>query len=336
MTIGLRSRGNGSARLLAVTTRMSRRAEMVVFVALTFAIAWPLLRWSVRGGDFELLAGIAMCAPGAVGLVLAWTLRREGPGAARVGVGSVLAWPVAFLAPPLVIGAVGLLAQRFGAFELHRDFHLALPYVGQASGARVLWKLGLFVLILHGSYVLPAVAEDLTARRGLRSRGLIRLVAWSVPMAVAHIAGDFGEELGWRGFLLRRWEDRPRAGVALSSVVWSLFHLLWAIELARTRGVASASLFLAAIALLGVPMAALYRWGRSVWPCAVAHGGLDAWGAILLGSALDPSFPSYGSVEGGWSNPYGVAVFAALAAATWRRATRPAAGMGRREAAGSG
>ncbi len=44
---------------------------------------------------------------------------------------------------------------------------------------------------------------------------------------VTHGAGDFGEELGWRGYLLRRWEDRPHAAVWISSSGWGLFHLPW-------------------------------------------------------------------------------------------------------------
>ncbi len=302
--------------------RASPGLEILAFAVLTFGIGWPLLARAAQGDDPQLLSGIAMCVPGAVGLLLAWITRREGPGAARVGVGSVLAWPVAFVAPPLVVAAVAWVAARFGALEVHRDFRIALPYAGEASGARALGKCAVFIIILHGCYVLPAVVEDRAARLRPLSRGLVRLVAWSVPMALAHIAGDFGEELGWRGYLLRRWENRPRIAVAISSLAWALFHLPWALDIGRTRGATSATLFLFAIALLGVPMAALYRWGRSVWTCAIAHGAFDFWGALVLGSALDPSPPSYGHVAGAWANLYGLAVFSVLAALTWRSATR--------------
>ena len=139
-------------------------------------------------------------------------------------------------------------------------------------------------------------------------------------MAVAHISGEFGEELGWRGYLVRRWEDRPVVAVLVSSVAWSLFHLPWAIAIGHLDGAPRALTFLVSLTLLGVPMAALYRWGRSVWPCAIAHGGLDAWGAVLLGTPLFPQVPSYGHVPGGWASAPGIAVFTLVAVLSWRAA----------------
>jgi membrane protease YdiL (CAAX protease family) len=280
------------------------------------------LWWSTHGGDLELLAVIAMCVPGGVGLVLSWAMRREGPSAARVGLGSIAAWPIAFLAPPLMAAAIALLAARLGALVRTADYWIDLPYVGAATGLRVLAKVLLFMFILHGTYVLPAVVEDRTERIRALPRGALRVATWTIPMVVGHIAGDFGEELGWRGFLVRRWEDRPRVAVVLSSVAWSLFHTPWAVDIARTSGTPRALLFLVGIALLGVPMAALYRWGRSVWPCAIAHGGFDMWTSMLLGNTVTLSLPTYSHVTGGNFGVTGVAVFALIAVVAWPFATR--------------
>jgi len=264
-----------------------------------------------------------MCVPGGVGLALSWATRREGPSAARVGVGSIAAWPIAFLAPPLLAAAVALLAERLGALVRTADFRLDFPYVGAATGLRVLAKVFPFMFIMHGTYVLPAVVEDRTEHLRALPRGALRVATWTIPTIVNHIAGDFGEELGWRGYLVRRWEDRPRVAAVISSVAWSLFHAPWAVDVARTSGKPRAILFLVGIALLGVPMAALYRWGRSVWPCAIAHGGFDMWSNLVLGSTLSPSWPVFSHVTGGNFGVIAVAVFAVMAVATWPFATRP-------------
>ena len=141
-----------------------RLFETSAFLLVTFAVAWPMLARSLGAGDFEGLVGLAMCVPGGVGLLLALVVRREGPAAARVGVGVPWAWVVAFLAPLALIGAVALLAAGVGAFELHPDFEIALPYVGSARGLPALSKLALFLLVLHATFVLPAVLEDRTRR----------------------------------------------------------------------------------------------------------------------------------------------------------------------------
>jgi membrane protease YdiL (CAAX protease family) len=304
--------------------RAPRTVETAVFVVSTCVLAWPLLALSTHGGDFEMLAGIAMCIPGAMGLALGWGMRREGPSAARIGVGAIAAWPLAFVSPPLLTAAVALMASRLGAFAIASDFRINLPYVGSAVGSRVLTKAALFLLLVHGTYLLPAIVEQRIGRLRASARGAVRVASWVVPMWLAHIAGDFGEELGWRGYLVRRWEDKPRVAVLISSLSWSVFHLPWALDVARVAGGPKAILFLGGIALLGVPMAALYRVGRSVWSCAIAHGGLNLWAGIVLGSSVEPSLPGYSHVRGGEFGAIGVAVLALLAVLTWRTASRAA------------
>ena len=37
--------------------------------------------------------------------------------------------------------------------------------------------------------------------------------------------GELGEELGWRGYLVRRWIHRPLVAMAITVPVWASFHL---------------------------------------------------------------------------------------------------------------
>ena len=111
--------------------------------------------------------------------------------------------------------------------------------------------------------------------------------AASIPIAltvgtVLSCVSAFGEELGWRGYMLPRLHQAevPAADVG-SGVIWCLWHIpliLWGGYAAGPDPVLSVFLFVATV----MPVALIYaRWrmaSGSVWPCVIAHG---AWNVII-------------------------------------------------------
>jgi len=109
-----------------------------------------------------------------------------------------------------------------------------------------------------------------------------------VPTFLTHtfLPGNLGEEVGWRGYLVRRWAGRPLVAAAITIPVWAGFHLPVIFSSAQKGHPALNAIFLLSIAAAAAPFAAFYLWGRSVWPCAVLHFSWYMWNPLLLGDVL--------------------------------------------------
>ena len=114
------------------------------------------------------------------------------------------------------------------------------------------------------------------------ARFLYRLVlASTIGVPVSALAA-FGEELGWRGYMLTRLVDAqlPRP-VLLSGLIWGLWHvplILTGQYAAGPHPSLSALVFVLSI----VPFAYFAAWMRlrsgSIWPAVAAHA---AWNSII-------------------------------------------------------
>ena len=94
----------------------------------------------------------------------------------------------------------------------------------------------------------------------------------------------FGEELGWRGMLFPTLCERmsQRAAVLVSGVIWGLWHAP-VIAMGHNYGMGYAGFPIAGIltmivacTALGSMMCYLRMKTGSVWPCALAHGAVNA------------------------------------------------------------
>lgn len=96
----------------------------------------------------------------------------------------------------------------------------------------------------------------------------------------------FGEEVGWRGYLLPRVAGGPRSvrAVLTVAIVWAVWHVpLFAFSPGMSAmGIAGAAGWLSSIVAGSLLTAELYAASRSILVVALFHGTLD----ILIGSPV--------------------------------------------------
>jgi membrane protease YdiL (CAAX protease family) len=119
-----------------------------------------------------------------------------------------------------------------------------------------------------------------TNRASLARLNLAETLGWIAVFFINHgalvnfhfrLPGELGEEIGWRGFLVRRWMDRPLIAAMISMPVWALFHLPVILLPHRPSDLTQNISLLAANGLMGAVALQLYLWARSIWPSVALH-----------------------------------------------------------------
>ncbi|GAA4767966.1 CPBP family intramembrane glutamic endopeptidase [Microbacterium gilvum] len=242
----------------------------VVSAGLAWIVALPLwLGDGIASPVFGLVAPAMMYTPLVATLVVVLALRSPAVGRLRAlgvwplrPVGRTIGFAVAaVLIPPLIVVGAALLAGALGLVEL--------DLVGFSGYAQTLAASGVDVADLPVP-VSVLVVSQLAA----------------VPLgAVVNVVFAFGEEIGWRGWLLPAL--RPLGvwpALLLSGAFWGLWHaplILLGYNFGRPD-LAGVLLMTGACVAWGV----LLGWTRlrtgSVWPAVFAHGALNAAGASVL------------------------------------------------------
>jgi len=221
--------------------------------------------------------------------------------------------PAMMYTPALAVLVVALLQrQRGGAFSRSLGLWPLRP-VGRVLGLTVVGIVGTPLLIAAGIFVAAAVGWvhlDLAHLSGFRAMlraaagdaadaapvqllAVVQLVA--IPFgAVVNGLLAFGEEVGWRGWLLP--ELRARIGtwpaLVVSGAIWGAWHsplilLGYNFEQPNLLGVL---LMVIAATLVGVLFGWLRLRSRSLWPAVFAHGALNASaGLVVVGAAAGHS-----------------------------------------------
>ena len=281
---------------------MPTRKETVWFIALVLPLSWAVGAWWLHDERQAVLIHLLMCVPAFVGIGCAWAFRREPPRAVGFAFTGWKPWLLAMVYPLVMVIFCLLLAYGWQAASGRAGFIIFQPQAVSARMAHGHILHGPLVFLLYGAvwilFLLPWLLVAAAYRLGWQDRLKAALPArWAwlhhlvrtllfVPTFLIHgpFPGERGEEIGWRGYLVRRWVDRPLVAAVITMPVWAAFHLPIIFSTAQKGHPVQNAIFLLSIAMAAVPFAALYRWGRSVWPCAVLHLSWNLWNPILLGN----------------------------------------------------
>lgn len=256
------------------------RRGLAVFILIAFGLAWPVQ----------------------VGLAL---VSRQAAALASVG---ILVLPTAFLLMwPPALGAY--VARRWVEKSGFGDAGLRWP---APSYILLAWFGPALLTLISAALSIPIYPPDTelsTLRSLLASAGgqpvpaeavLAAQVAAALTVAVpTNGLLAFGEEFGWRGYLLPRLMTclGPWPGLLAHGAVWGFWHAP-IVFLASynypghpTPNAAGVGLFTVFCILLGLSLAWLRLASESVVPPAVAHGALNAIGGLplLLLRGVDPA-----------------------------------------------
>ena len=271
---------------------------VIVFVIVACALAWlvALPLW-LGGGLAEpmsaILLPIMMFTPAAAVVVVTFAMGVPGRGqrarflglwplrpAKRVIWLMVLAWFV----PPILVGLTIVVSAALGFMRLDPTF---------AAFAAELAKA------LPAGAPAPPVEIVVFAQLAMLPLG-----------ALFNSVFAFGEEIGWRGWLLP--ELRPLGtwpALILSGVIWGVWHspvILLGYNFGRTD-ITGVLFMIGGCVAWGLVIGWLRLRSASVWPAVIAHGSLNAAGGlIVVFAAAQPDLALAG--------PLGVAAWIVLAA----------------------
>ena len=263
------------------------------FVALSLGISWTLGVLWLRYPQVWQLTQWMMVTPAIVGFACAWLFQREPPRAAGFAFTGWAPWVVALVYPvamAAIAAGMGYLV-RFATSDA--GFIVFHPeQLTTADGHSRPWRIAVRLAMVLVPWLVvaffyrwkgPSYLERLWRPLG----PLASLLAWMgvVVLYPGPLAppGSVGEELGWRGFLVRRWQHAPVTALVVAMPIWAAFHLPVIFAATQRGHVVQNVTFLASIAAAAPVFAALYRWAQSVWPCVVLHFAWNLWNPFLLG-----------------------------------------------------
>lgn len=243
------------------------RGRVALFLVLAFAIDWACWVWAgsrtgwsvVEGsGPWPAVLPLSMFAPLVAALVVRAVPGAELPRGWRPRVrGNVRWYVVALLAPSALtlLGALVYFALAPGAFDPTAKSYAQLARAQLGADASQ----------------VPALMAAQFASAALLAPFFNMIFA-------------IGEEAGWRGFLypaLRGWLSRPAAMLA-TGAIWGLWHAPL-IAMGYNYGTSYPGFPVVGILAMvlfcmgfGTLLCLLRDVTNSVWPCALAHGALNA------------------------------------------------------------
>lgn len=271
-----------------MSVRSSQRiawSGVILYILLTFGISWGFwLSLRALGVPLNIRAAVGMFGP-ALGAVLVRLVRREGFADAALR-----------LVPK----------DRSGAGWMYLAAYITVPLLIFAGvGIALLttyqhWDLVAFMLNQARAIASAAATRGKSLPLGLSAQQVAHIsivagVALAFTLAIPfNMIFTFGEEFGWRGYLLPRLS--PLGGVTAAvttGVTWGLWHApLILLDGYNYPGhpVSGVGMMVVFTTALGVIFAWLRFRSGSVWPSTLAHAALNAqagFGFVFL-SPGDP------------------------------------------------
>lgn len=272
----------------SVATSSVRWKGVILYLVLAFGISWVIwIGLRAVGVPFIVRVSIGMFGPAVAAALVRGPLGHEGFAdaglrLARRGIkGGPLASSRLYLAAYLVIPALiaaGLLLAVLTGVQ-HWALNDTLNQLGH-NIARALAKQG---------KPLPA---GFTPRQLAEQTLIAQVIAAFTFGLLFNMIFTFGEEFGWRGYLLPRLAPLGGAWAAIiTGVIWGLWHVpLVALDGFNFPGHPWLGVLMMAVAL--IPLSIVFAWLRfrsgSIWPSTLAHAALNAQaGFVFLLSPAD-------------------------------------------------
>lgn len=266
----------------------------------------------------ENLRGVAIFYAIALGLAVVLALNAE-----AIGEGVLL---LTMFTPLVAVIVVKLFVTRDGWKDLGLQWPgirywpaaVAMPLAVLLPGYLIVWGTGI------GQF-----AGDPTPM--VMARETVRFL---VSLLIGTALGAFGEEIGWRGFMLPRLAHLGRMP---ASLITGFAHGVWHLPLILMTPFyhsggdwwITVPLFLAALTLAGP----VYGWLRfasaSVWPAALAHRALNlSWSRLNMATVTErPVAVDYLAGETGLITILGLLVLTLLIGRIWRNQRADMAGQ---------
>lgn len=137
----------------------------------------------------------------------------------------------------------------------------------------------------------PLTGQDLPTGGDLSTYSGAAVMPWLVLVVVVLVVNGFGEEIGWRGFLVERLAPRLgfRRTALVVAAVWAPWHLplFWVSESFADFGPAGTVGWLVSITAGSVVLTWVYLGsGRSIWVVALWHTAFNLVTATEAGGGL--------------------------------------------------
>jgi membrane protease YdiL (CAAX protease family) len=246
---------------------MSQRKSITVFLLIAFSIAWILFVLPLAFSGAQQLTqqyitlacwSAAMWAPGLAAILTTRLVDREPISKLHLGrLGDKRTYLWAWLVPPALVIAAGILTALLGVGQLDLEFTALRQAMAQASG--------------------PALPPTMIV-------GIQSLIALTVA-PLFNMLFALGEELGWRGYLLPRLIPMGQGrAILLSGVIWGIWHWPAILQGHNYPGQPVLGMFLMIgfCVLFGAFLSWLYLRTGSPWAPALGHGSLNAVAGLPL------------------------------------------------------
>jgi membrane protease YdiL (CAAX protease family) len=215
---------------------------------------------------------------------------------------------------PLIASVVARLVGREG----FADISFRWGGITGTRAALAAWLLPLFVGFVAYGIAWAAGLAHFTPPESTGFAGFaapfVRLLAFIGRAltigTVLSCLSAFGEEVGWRGYMVPRLvEAEAPAPYLTSALIWCFWHvplILWGGYAVGPYPLLSALLFIAVVTPAGLLYARWRMASGSVWPCVIAHG---SWN-VLIQSVFDRFTTGEGSAL--WIGESGILTVAAV------------------------
>jgi len=272
-----------------------QRKGLIAYLILVFGLTWPIeivlaRRYLPGSAAYTVVLVVVMFVPALSALIVRLFVERQGFADAGLRWGKGRYYLAAWLLPV----AFGLAAMGLAVWLRQAEFD---PYMTE---------LMVRIKLQYGSMELPR----------FELMRIYFIIGSLTPVVIINTIPCFGEEFGWRGYLLMRLLPLGRArAMVLTGAIWGIWHAPIILQGHNypQHPVLGVPLMIAFCILLGVVLGWLRLASGSVFPAAVGHASVNGPGSTALAFLR-----SRNDLTAGLTGVLGQAVLLAAVLVLWR------------------